>query len=423
MATALGYGLGEIAVEAAGAYATTKAKQAASKRFRSTRYYKRYKWGHDTSYRKKMVSQRYAKRLFSEPVNYKSLTAKRNTEDNNMMALGAWEQQQAKRARYTRDEKTAERWTKSHNGEVVKTSFGKRAPAKKNQTKIDALEDKVKELSKELKCNAPPSVMTYRYGARGQKGESGVTAGKMETFIVRALDTDDLEAAWQQLRFWNEETAAYVVSNAAKAQVKDLCVRYHTHKLHLKALDKSFNVRVYLVKPRADTTVNPQQAYTNGMSDSVFSTSTIGSHSADPRTHLTDSEDFRQLYTILHKAEHHMKPGETYTIKTDGKINSDFTYEPLEDDILAGSTDRKNHSLTWVVQIFGDLAYDTADVNRVHWGSSDCAYLTENTLKIHYQSGGPPTRYVQYVDDVGQEALVGSSRTHQVDDADQKDHV
>lgn len=234
---------------------------------------------------------------------------------------------------------------------VIKGNKGK-APVpppsrmKVKKGRIKDLEKKVKDISALLENDRATHTHRYRAVARVLSSVNSVTQTAFSTGSITSLET-----AMANLRFFDPGTNALVTADPSTGTYqRDILCNVNTKMTLRNNYQTPADVRLYFCRPKADTSISPTSAFTNGLTDQG------NPSSSSPVMYLTDSQQFKELWSIEASKKVILEPGEmcslSYYIK-------DFEYDFASSDAHSLAHQRRYNGYSWVIRIVGVLGHDT----------------------------------------------------------------
>lgn len=136
---------------------------------------------------------------------------------------------------------------------------------------------------------------------------------------------------------------------------------------------------IYLCRCRGDTSIAPQTAFTNGMSDQGGPTST------SMLLYPSDSDEFNSLWKIAKHQRYVLEPGRQVSLSCSSK---QITYSPSLADSHSFAYLHKNQGMVWLVRIHGVVAHDSS-LDQQGLIASGVDVTCKVVCDVRYDSGGP----------------------------------
>lgn len=288
-----------------------------------------------------------------------------------------------------------------------KRKVKKYKPKQRPITRLKNVEKQIKKLNS--KTNSAVSTHTARFARDLQIDETGPGfTPSMITTQIPGLDKNQIEGALANIPFYNEELATWVENGNPSSSAKSVQIKVKFMRLKL-LLKNNFQstcyIRLYLVKPKKPTDIGPHTAFTNGIAD-AYTNSTGDVNSV--LSHITDSQDFNQLYKIVATHKERLGPGESKTICSPSKFKP-FLYNPADRDAVTENYDVDD--LLWVIQTHGEWSHGSTTTSNLGWGEYGIDIARLDTLVFEYNSGGPSRRSYSIKLDTTKEAFTSDTPT------------
>jgi len=149
-------------------------------------------------------------------------------------------------------------------------------------------------------------------------------------------------------------------------------------------------VDLYVVVPRADTSIAPNSALQAGLTDQ----GNVSINSIN--TQITDSDVFNALWKIKKKRSKILAPGsELHASYSTGL----FTYDGSVADSHALVYQRRLKGYAYVIRVEGPPGHDSGISTEFASGHGGCDYQLKRVWKAKYDSGGPKLNYFFENDD------------------------
>lgn len=195
------------------------------------------------------------------------------------------------------------------------------------------------------------------------------------------MTVSDFENVLAQLRYYDPAAPSSLVqaSGATGSYHKVFFFTSVTGKLTIR---NNYQVpcmfRVYRVRVKADTNIDPHTAYTNGLAD-------VGNPSStSPYVFPSDSPQFNDLWDIEKSYTGYLQPGSqrsfSYTVV-------DVHYDPSLVDSHAQVYQRANKCTMWLLRVQGVLQHDTVVTTEFTTGQAGFDFQSETIYKVKYPAG------------------------------------
>lgn len=269
---------------------------------------------------------------------------------------------------------------------VQQVSIVPRKKTKRVLRRPKNLKKQVKQLQKQM--NANTSTLTYRYLDCFKVNAAANQAAYGErSFNIPST----LELALAQLRFFDPANPGTLVnaSGATGTYSRTFLIKSAiTYKIR-----NNYQVpvlfKLYKFKCKADTNIDSNTAFTNGLAD-------IGNPaSTSIAVYPTDSPLMSDLYKLEKCTTWMLKPGQekTYTVYT-----KSFDYDPSDYDSHSLTYQKSTHSYSMLFRVAGVPAHDKTTNTQLGTIASGVDVLEKQTYIIKYNSGGADLNYL-YVSD------------------------
>lgn len=192
--------------------------------------------------------------------------------------------------------------------------------------------------------------------------------------------SDTLETILGQLRYYNPSapTSLVTADGSSGTYQKDFLFTSIYHKIHLRNnYQVPADVTVYKVRLKGDTSIAPLTAFTNGLAD-------VGNPgSSSPLVYLTDSEQFKELYSIESSKSFRLSPGAARTMSQSLK---NLLYDPSARDSHTVTYQRAHRNMFFIVRVEGVVGHDSsiAEYGVLQAGVD---ILIDRTFKVKYPAG------------------------------------
>lgn len=210
---------------------------------------------------------------------------------------------------------------------------------------------KLKNQVKELKRLSEADMGTHIHRVRGaSRVLAGVNESNFSAFT--GITTSTVESALSNLKYYNPSVPGTLTTAAGATgsfQKEFLIKNIYSKLLVSNNYQVPCNVILYVLSPRADTSIAPDTAFSNGLTD-------VGGVSATSALmHPTDSEEFNDLWNIVKSKSVRLQPGDVCSISHSIKP---FSYDPATVDSHGHTYQGRFGSHTYGVRIEGALGHD-----------------------------------------------------------------
>lgn len=191
-----------------------------------------------------------------------------------------------------------------------------------------------------------------------------------------------LEAAMVGFRYFDPATPGTLVTAASGTGTYQRDV--HVKSLYTKILIRNnyqvpCTVTLYLCTNKSDTDITVNATLTNGMTDQ--NNPTINS----PLIHLTDSDQFNDLYAVKKYKKVHLDVGKEFSL---GYGKKDFWYDPSLNDSHGLNFQARWGACQWHVKVEGVLGHDSgAAVQEVNTLRAGVDLMIDTKYVFEYDAG------------------------------------
>ncbi|WP_445720965.1 hypothetical protein [Flavobacterium sp.] len=265
------------------------------------------------------------------------------------------------------------------------------AKAYVRRAKRKSFPKKVKSQIRELRRLAESDMGTHIQ----RKRQTGVITSAVGSSSHNSLATSsitNLEEVIAQLRYYNPSAPSTLVT--ADGTTGTYQKEFFFNKVYGKLTVRNnyqvpAKVTVYSVSPKADTSIAPSTAFTQGLTD-------IGNPSnVSPLVYLTDSVQFKDLYKINKTKSKTLMPGQQLVCSHSAKP---FQYDPSFVDSHAITYQAKFKAMLWVIRLEGVLGHDSSVTTEHNLLQAAIDYENEITFQVKYAAGAD-IHYI-HLDDV-----------------------
>lgn len=248
------------------------------------------------------------------------------------------------------NKRVAKTTQQSNSGQTVfKKPFPKKVYTKKKPFSKSIVK-KVNELTKAVK--ADQAYHTYKKFYAYQRLAS---VGKCDHYEWDANGAVNLEASVANLRYYDPSAPATLTT--ANASTGSYSRQVHFKNIYSR-MDVMNNyqipckVKIYLVKPKGDTTILPLTYYENGITDQVIS----GGNRETAGIFLTDIDVFNEQYSAKVMKDVILQPGASISVS---HSSGSFDYDPSLFDSHTLYYQTKFKNFHWIIRIEGLIGHDT----------------------------------------------------------------
>lgn len=267
--------------------------------------------------------------------------------------------------------KKAIKWSKSQKNQ----SKSKRRRSGAAYRAQPSLKKKVKELQRIAESDMGTHIYRHKGATRNLS-----SVGQMTIASLTGVTVSSIEAALAGLRYYNPSTPSSLVTadgTTGSYQKEFFFKRCISKYLCVNNYQVPVKLRMYIVVPKEDTSISPSTAFTNGLTD------VGGPSSSSPLVHLTDSEEFGDLYSIVKSVICVLQPGESKLLSYSAKP---FQYDPSLIDNHNLSYQRKFGCHTLVTRVEGVLGHDTV-ANEQGTLAAGVDIQEDRVFEIRYAAG------------------------------------
>lgn len=235
--------------------------------------------------------------------------------------------------------------------------------------KVARLEERVRDVVSEH--------IVRKHGANTVQAQDNSAGYRTDIFSAKT----DLESALGAVRYFDPSTPGTLIS-------ADLGSPTYSQKIKMKSYTKytirnnyqvPCDVTLYLLEVREDTTILPETARTDGLSD-------VGAPSSSSAfVYPTDSPVFMQLWKIKQSKKCRLECGKEFSM-THG---NEFMFDPSEVDSHDSTYQRGFKTYAFMIRVKGVLGHDSVNFSSefgLVMGQVDASYAT--TYTVIYNSGG-----------------------------------
>lgn len=268
----------------------------------------------------------------------------------------------------------------------------KKYKGKPKASKVKPFPKKIKSQIQELKRLAESDMGTLIVRSR-QVDALLASVNQSASTTAILWSSAEIETALAQCRYYNPSTpSALTTADGATGS-------YQKEFLFNKCFGKVVCVNnyqvpcvvdIYVCKSKADTSLSPNTAFNNGITD--ITNALTGS--TNSQLYPTDSPQFNDLWTIESHVEKQLQPGQMCSAST-GKIPS-FQYDPSLVDSHTMIYQKKFHARVCLIRVRGVVGHDnTADEQGFLQAGIDISY--HHMFEIRY-SAGADIKFIHVID-------------------------
>lgn len=249
------------------------------------------------------------------------------------------------------------------------------AKAAKKEKPFNKLKKQVKTLSKAQKAGM--GQLIYRITEGASQISNANTQGN-ESFSLNT--TTEIETVLGQLRYYDPAAPTTLVTAdfTTGSYSKDILIKSSYMKIHVRNnYQTPCVVRAYLLSVKTDGSINPESAWTNGMSD--ISNGTINQLGIYP----TDSPQFNDLFKIDKELTLRLRPGAERTVSVSAR---NVTYNPSIVDSQTDTNQRACRTRWIMFSVMGVIAHDSS---AAQYGAIGVGvdFMVHKTYKVEYNAG------------------------------------
>lgn len=266
--------------------------------------------------------------------------------------------------------------------QAVNKSILRRAPRKSFPKKVG---DQIKELKRLTEAD----MGTHIYRLLNTTVRSCNVAQASITSLS-GMTKANLEAALANLRYYDPSAPSALVTadgTTGTYQKEFLINKMYSRYTVRNNYQVPAKVTMYIVCPKDATQITPQTAFTNGLAD-------IGNPSStSPMIHLTDSNQFNDIWRIESSKSKTLYPGQEMVVSYSPKP---FQYDPSTFDSHTLDYNKSFRSYTLVIRVEGVLGHDTVAAEYTSLAAS--VDLEEYRLIEVKYSAGADIKTISLVD-------------------------
>lgn len=259
-------------------------------------------------------------------------------------------------------------------------SRSKKGPRKFPKT----LKKQVRELKRLAESDM--GTLVYRYRTISLRSAA---VGQSTLNSLSGMTMSNYEAALAQLRYYDPSNPGTLLTAAGATGTfqKDFLInKSYSKYTAYNNYQTPAKVTLYICVPKSDTSITPQNAFTNGLTD-------IGAPSStNVLIHPTDSQEFNDIWKIVKSKTKLIQPGSSLTITHSVKP---FQYDPALFDSHTLNYQKKSGCFTCMIRIEGPVGHDTSAAEYTNIAAS--VELEEiRVIEVKYSAGADiKTVYVE----------------------------
>lgn len=223
-----------------------------------------------------------------------------------------------------------------------------RTRASRMPRKVSGLSRQVKELKRLAEADMGTHIHRIRRIVRVTANDAMMNRGSVDASTIISL-----EEVLALLRYFDPANPATLVvaDGALGSYQRDYYfTRVHTVARIRNNYQVPAQIRLYGLVPKDDTSISPTVAFTNGLAD-------VGNPSSvSPMVHLTDSDQFNDLWRIRVSKLITLEAGRTCRLSMTAKP---FKFDPSTADSHSLTYQTHYNSMAWIVFIHGVMGHDT----------------------------------------------------------------
>lgn len=240
---------------------------------------------------------------------------------------------------------------------------------------------KLENQVKELKYSEKASLGTMRY--RKIRSDAVVAAANQQNYGTRnGNDLSIMQDILSNLKYYDPSTPGTLLTADFETGTYDRNIRFKsiTQSLELTNNYQSrCHVKVYLCRPKRDTSIAPVTAWSHGINDNAVT----GISLTDLNQQPTDYGTFRDLWSAKVVLEVGLNPGQSARAS---HTENNIDYSPALADVHADTYQVKLKPFSWMIIVNGHLGHDTTlDEQGILPAGVD--YLNKRTAVVQYDAG------------------------------------
>lgn len=268
---------------------------------------------------------------------------------------------------------SSKKYSQQKNGSTVYKKTYRKAYRKKT-----TLRKQVKTLKKAVESDNAHH--TYK---QVQTGTFSSAVGLCNHDSLTINTAGNIEGYCANLRYFNPATPGTLTT--ANPATGTYSSKIHFDNVYSKLMLRNnyqvpVKVKVYLVKPKGDTNINPHTYYSNGITDQVIG----GGDETTPTIYLNDIDVFKEQWSIKVLKDVVLDAGAWCEVKhSTGK----FDYDPSLFDSHTVAYQPKFKSAVFMIRLEGVLGHDTTVTTEHTNLAGQVDYMRTTVAKITYDAG------------------------------------
>lgn len=254
-----------------------------------------------------------------------------------------------------------------------------RRPIIKNNKQIKSLKGQVRQLKKIAESDQGTHIYRWREAGYQVCAIHGSAFKSDQHFYIN--DLTKLASAIESLRYYNPSVPGTLVTadgNTGTYQRDFYFKRSYSKIMVRNNYQVPVNVTLYLFRVKESTSINPQDAFTNGLAD-------IGNPSASScLVYPTDSQELKDLYKIEKTKSVYLQPGSQIQMTASFKP---FQFDPSFVDDHTSNFQKAYGGGSFACRISGALGHDTISTGAQGSLAAAIDYQVDNTFEIIYAAG------------------------------------
>jgi len=237
------------------------------------------------------------------------------------------------------------------------------------------LKSQVKDIKKCLSSNQGTLIYRLRGTSRCVCAVNSITHAQFASNQMANYET-----VLGELRFFDIDTPGTLIqaSGASGTYYREYLFKsVYSHYQCVNNYQVPCKVTLYLCRPKEDTSISPTTAFTDGLTD-------VGNpSSSSPLIHITDSDEFTDLWKIDKSQSKVLMPGQKLDMFTSDK---NVLYSPATFDSHNLPYQKRFHCWAYVIRVEGVLGHDTtADEQGFLAGGVDMS--CDQIYTVSYDAG------------------------------------
>ena len=256
----------------------------------------------------------------------------------------------------------------------------RRAPMKKS-SKTSTLASRIRKL--ETRQTDTLSKVIYKYDT---KDNLRPDAGEARYGYQNAVGSAQIELALAQCRYFNPSSPGTLITGslATPTFAQNILVSASSQMIIKNNYQVPCIVTYGVAFPREDTSIQPNLARTNGLTD-------VGNpDSASTLISFNDSPQFRELWRYRGRSKY-LRPGQQIIVK---HFQKQFNYDPALQDSQTATYQNKVKSAVYLFRCQGILGHDGVVASEQGMLPAGIDVYVTTTYIITYNSGGASIRTI-----------------------------